>query len=756
MNKKNIKKELTKARKFKNSTPGQDRDFETLDANRMFKAYEDVEIDECGDTGILDQKLAKEKQAKQKLSITPAGKKALKKGDHKLSITPKGRKALYKANVAYDTAKQASKMKYMKKAEELEVEDAPVTSTGGVANWNPLLGGRKRKVDVYMKNRRKVDGRTKDYKETVQRLQARRDASAARELEQKLNMFGVQSNPFREETEMNNKKYLQTKEGGLESAVIQSLTTEAPVNPNDARPTLTLPKKYLSSRDGSLESAVQTVMIDETISGNMMRDLRALDGHQFQAKYRMTKASAQSAGGGIQKYGRKGKVPKSDEHQREAVEDEFDYKAKKGAIAAPGSGSIAKAQKAKASDVNKSLEQQLAAARKEEVEIDEQKPQHPGQKKGSAKLKKGWKMTQSGEPYFVPNSNNPARSKKEEVEIDEDKPTAKQVKMAKGIAWDKRHRGGDMTGAWKKAEKIKKGLGDHPKVADALRKANEETEDDRGVGSQAYTDYIRNLTPGEGAVTDKEAVKASSASKQASAEKKHRVTKIDDAVDPEVAAAKATYKKGSQDMRKQHILDVAKIKASKVGEEVIVGLLEMGIIKLDEQDETGFSVVNQPEANRENLLRMAYTTGAKIIGEKKEVDVPDTRRTVDAIRAYDRSKDASRDADYDTSHGKAKRGDIEKEYAKKERGEIDKDDPRWKHRKGHTGMHGEEVNYHDQLMNEAGKWIQKAIKKPGALRQQLGVPEGEKIPKSKLDAAAKEGGKLGQRARLAKTLSKMN
>ena len=129
MNKKNIKKELTKARKFKNSTPGQDRDFETLDANRMFKAYEDVEIDEWGDTGILDQKLAKEKQAKQKLSITPAGKKALKKGDHKLSITPKGRKALYKANVAYDTAKQASKMKYMKKAEELEVEDAPVTST---------------------------------------------------------------------------------------------------------------------------------------------------------------------------------------------------------------------------------------------------------------------------------------------------------------------------------------------------------------------------------------------------------------------------------------------------------------------------------------------------------------------------------------------------------------------------------------------------------------------------------------------------
>ena len=65
------------------------------------------------------------------------------------------------------------------------------------------------------------------------------------------------------------------------------------------------------------------------------------------------------------------------------------------------------------------------------------------------------------------------------------------------------------------------------------------------VGSQAYTDYIRNLTPGETAVKDPEAKKASSVSKQASAEKKRQVTKIDDAVDPEVAAARANYKKGA-------------------------------------------------------------------------------------------------------------------------------------------------------------------------------------------------------------------
>ncbi len=53
------------------------------------------------------------------------------------------------------------------------------------------------------------------------------------------------------------------------------------------------------------------------------------------------------------------------------------------------------------------------------------------------------------------------------------------------------------------------------------------------------------------------------------------------------------------------------------------------------------------------------------------------------------------------------------------------------------------------------KWIGKAIKKPGALHEQLGVPKGKKIPAKKLAAAAKKPGKLGQRARLAETLKKM-
>ena len=53
------------------------------------------------------------------------------------------------------------------------------------------------------------------------------------------------------------------------------------------------------------------------------------------------------------------------------------------------------------------------------------------------------------------------------------------------------------------------------------------------------------------------------------------------------------------------------------------------------------------------------------------------------------------------------------------------------------------------------KWIQKAVKKPGALRKSLGIKKGKKIPAKTLARDAKAGGKLGQRARLAQTFKKM-
>lgn len=56
----------------------------------------------------------------------------------------------------------------------------------------------------------------------------------------------------------------------------------------------------------------------------------------------------------------------------------------------------------------------------------------------------------------------------------------------------------------------------------------------------------------------------------------------------------------------------------------------------------------------------------------------------------------------------------------------------------------------------AKNWIKGAISKPGALHKELGVPQGKKIPEKKLEKAAKAGGKLGKRARLAETLKGMN
>ena len=55
----------------------------------------------------------------------------------------------------------------------------------------------------------------------------------------------------------------------------------------------------------------------------------------------------------------------------------------------------------------------------------------------------------------------------------------------------------------------------------------------------------------------------------------------------------------------------------------------------------------------------------------------------------------------------------------------------------------------------AKNWIAGAIKKPGALKKELGVPAGKTIPAKKLAAVAKKPGKEGRRARLAETLKGM-
>lgn len=52
----------------------------------------------------------------------------------------------------------------------------------------------------------------------------------------------------------------------------------------------------------------------------------------------------------------------------------------------------------------------------------------------------------------------------------------------------------------------------------------------------------------------------------------------------------------------------------------------------------------------------------------------------------------------------------------------------------------------------AEKWIQKAIKKPGALHKALGVPAEKKIPAKKLAVKESDSPLMKKRKTLAKTL----
>ena len=71
-------------------------------------------------------------------------------------------------------------------------------------------------------------------------------------------------------------------------------------------------------------------------------------------------------------------------------------------------------------------------------------------------------------------------------EDDKQQASDKEVKMAKGVAFDKRYKDGNYSGAYKTINKIKPGLSDHPDVADALRRANEDAGEGHMSKSTLY------------------------------------------------------------------------------------------------------------------------------------------------------------------------------------------------------------------------------------------------------------------------------
>lgn len=138
---------------------------------------------------------------------------------------------------------------------------------------------------------------------------------------------------------------------------------------------------------------------------------------------------------------------------------------------------------------------------------------------------------------------------KEEVEQVNEYITSKQVRMAKGIANDPRHKGGDYTGAAEKMEKIKKGLSNHPAAKKALRQANEEAN-----------------MPNKGIEGDKESPKQGSSQKPAVGElcpSQDSNAKLKEAMSPEFKAKRLDMIRQAHDrVMTGRTRDAAKAKAA--------------------------------------------------------------------------------------------------------------------------------------------------------------------------------------------------
>jgi hypothetical protein len=77
--------------------------------------------------------------------------------------------------------------------------------------------------------------------------------------------------------------------------------------------------------------------------------------------------------------------------------------------------------------------------------------------------------------------------------LDEAKFSSKDVKMAIGIASDPRYKGGNMTGAVKAIDKIKKCLSDHPQVSAVLKRQNEDINEMRDFVSETAEMMMRDM-----------------------------------------------------------------------------------------------------------------------------------------------------------------------------------------------------------------------------------------------------------------------
>ena len=89
----------------------------------------------------------------------------------------------------------------------------------------------------------------------------------------------------------------------------------------------------------------------------------------------------------------------------------------------------------------------------------------------------GEPLLQVGIAYKIMRDKVAKEKEKEEVKEDSSKFTSQQIKMAYGVANDKRYKGGNYSGAVSAIEKIAKGLSLHPDVQNVLKRTNEDVQE---------------------------------------------------------------------------------------------------------------------------------------------------------------------------------------------------------------------------------------------------------------------------------------
>ena len=212
--------------------------------------------------------------------------------------------------------------------------------------------------------------------------------------------------------------------------------------------------------------------LDEAVKRGTLKDLENLEKSLRDAKKKKDKKKAdalQKELEALMKSGLGKKIGPDWMHKEETELDEMKSKsyalAVKGKIVAVGSkADMMKLKKQKGGEIYMSPGAKVGD-KAEEVELDEALPSHLQKffdKDGNPKSKEGkaaWERIAKSKGFK--------------------KYTDKQIKMAIGVAFDKRYVQGNMTGAAKTIEKIAKGLSNIEPVRDALRRANENTILDR-------------------------------------------------------------------------------------------------------------------------------------------------------------------------------------------------------------------------------------------------------------------------------------